>query len=365
MTNFETAQFKKKIKMSYKYYIYIITIIISGLFISCSNKVQRDGKPLFFPTAPDKPKIQFLKVIKNSDDITGGQSAFETYVLGEGIKTEIAKPYGITNSKGRIVVVDTKLGALIDINLDEQKFDYIIPNGRGALKKPLNCFILDSMIYINDIASKDIVILDKDNNFLERFGADILLKPSDVVVTNNRIYVSDMEHNQVFVFSKDNYKLLFSFPNATSEADEFLHSPTHISISGENIYITDFGEFNIKVFSLEGKYIKNIGKYGKNLGEFVRPKGIALDKEKYLYVTDAAFENVQLFNPEGKLLMFFGGPYIGQGYLNLPIRISIDYDNVDYFKDYVDDNYKIRYLIYVTNQFGPDKITVYGFLDKK
>jgi DNA-binding beta-propeller fold protein YncE len=345
--------------------IYILSIILISSFFSCSNNVGKKEDLLFFPLPPEEPKIQFLKVIKGSFDITGQRSGFENFILGEDLENAIAKPYGITSSKDRILLVDTKLQSLVNLNLKNHKFEYITPSGKGSLKNPLNCFLDNEMIYINDISSKDIVVLDKNNEFKTRFGKDIFLKPTDVCVYQNKIYVSDMDSNKIFVFSKDNYQLLTTFPNVSQESDEFLHSPTQITIQNDKIYINDFGEFHIKVFDLNGKYLRSIGSYGQNLGQFVRPKGIAVDQDDNVFVVDAAFENVQMFNPDGKLLMFFGGPYISPGYLILPIRIAIDYDNIDYFKELVDSKYKIKYLIYVTNQFGPDKITVYGFLEPK
>ena len=82
-------------------------------------------------------------------------------------------------------------------------------------------------------------------------------------------------------------------------------------------------------------------------------------------MVDAAFENVQMFTREGELLMFYGGPYEGPGYLYLPAQICIDTVNMDYFKDKVLPGYRLKFLILVTNQYGPDKVTIYGFIERK
>ena len=84
-------------------------------------------------------------------------------------------------------------------------------------------------------------------------------------------------------------------------------------ITDDKVYITDFGDFKIKVFDHQGKYLNFVGTYGVGLGQFVRPKGIACDRESNLFVVDAGFENTQMFNKDGKLLMFFGGSYKGPG----------------------------------------------------
>ena len=61
--------------------------------------------------------------------------------------------------------------------------------------------------------------------------------------------------------------------------------------------------------------------------------------------------------------MHFGGPYNGHGDMWLPAKVVIDYDNLAYFQKYVDPRFHLIYLILVTNQYGPDKLSVYGFVE--
>jgi len=49
----------------------------------------------------------------------------------------------------------------------------------------------------------------------------------------------------------------------------------------------------------------------------------------------------------------------------LPAKIFVDYKNINFFEDFVVPAFELKYLIYVTNQYGPDKINVYGFLSPK
>ena len=81
-----------------------------------------------------------------------------------------------------------------------------------------------------------------------------------------------------------------------------------------------------------------------------------------MYVVDAAFNNVQVFNQAGELLFFFGGRGDVAGDMLLPAQITIDYDSVDLFQDRVMPGYRLDYVIYVTNQYGPDRVSVYGRL---
>ena len=80
-----------------------------------------------------------------------------------------------------------------------------------------------------------------------------------------------------------------------------------------------------------------------------------------LYVVDSAFQNVQMFDDKGRTLMFFGGAGTGRGDMNLPTVVKIDYDNVEYFQNLVADGFEIEYLLVVVNQFGSNKVQVFGF----
>jgi hypothetical protein len=93
----------------------------------------------------------------------------------------------------------------------------------------------------------------------------------------------------------------------------------------------------------------------------VRPKGIAVDREGRFYVVDAATEVVQVFDAQGRLLLFFGEPAGSEVGLVLPAKVMVDYDHVDLFREYAADDFAVEYLIFVTNQYGPRKVSVYGY----
>jgi len=141
--------------------------------------------------------------------------------------------------------------------------------------------------------------------------------------------------------------------------------PSHVTVDHEgNVYINDSFNFRVQKFDADGKFIKSYGYQGDTLGGFARPKGIAIDREKHLYVVDTAFENVQVFDEESTyLLIFFGGFGPEPGSMYMPSAAYVDYKNLKYFQKYVDKDFKIKYLVYVSNMLGPHKINVYGFGD--
>jgi hypothetical protein len=104
---------------------------------------------------------------------------------------------------------------------------------------------------------------------------------------------------------------------------------------------------------------------GRNLGNLARPKGVAVDRESRVFVLDGAFENCQIFDEEGALLLFFGGPGDQPGATNMPACVRVDYDAVDAFRDRVKEGYDLEFILFVTSQLGPYRVSVYGLLRKE
>lgn len=350
-----------------KKFISIILILLAGFFGCSASHTETDtAEPVIFPPPPAETKIQFLKSFSTSKDVTGDLSGIMEYVTGSEEEGQIVKPYGITIYKGKIYICDTILGGLEIIDLENESFEYFIPKGLGLLKKPINCFKdSDGKLYVADTERNQIVVFDINDNYLNAFGESDLKRPTDVFVNENKIFVADVMDKKVKVFNRTSFELENSLPGDEVTENESLFQPTNICVKGDRLYVSDFGDFKIKIYSTDGKFINSVGSYGKGLGQFVRPKGIAVDDSLNLYVADAGFDNVQIFNNEGNLLLFFGGTYNGPGGMWLPAKVVIDYDNLKYFQKYVYPGFDLQYLIFVTNQYGPEKISVYGFVNDK
>ena len=342
----------------------LIIFAIFYAFISCSPRISKTipTEKIIYPAPPDAAKIQYLTSISSSLDVTKKQSVFAKSVLGEAPVLPIYKPYGVFIRNGKLYISDVSLGGGIEIiDFETNEFKYFVPEGQYQLKLPLNSYVDENdQLYIADIALQKIFVFDGAGKYITSFGKKENKKPSDVFVTKNKIFVADSGNNRINVYNKNTYKFEYYFPKSNSGNKDFLYKPANITLSNDKVYVSDMGAGNIKVFTINGEYINSISKYGKNIGELVRPKGIAVDKEENIYVVDASFENIQIFNKKGKLLLFFGGHYKNHGDMWLPTKVMIDYDNLKYFKKYVDPKFDLEYLIFVANQYGPDKISIYG-----
>ncbi len=347
------------------HFIFIVVILLS-----CSPKITTYSVPteevVIFPPQPAQPRIQFLTSISSSVDLHKTRSKFKSYILGKEEVYPVNKPYGICVKNGKIYICDTMLGGLEIINLSNGQFSYFTPEGFGKFKKPINCDVDENdNLYVVDVGRKQVIVFDFEGNFLYSFGEKEFDRPTDIKISGEHIYISDLKKQKIFVYTKKDYRLRQTFPDTGEGMDGYLYSPTNIYVTNDRIYVSDIGDFRVKIFDREGNYISSVGGYGKQPGQFIRPKGIAVDSNNILHVVDAGFENVQMFNDKGKLLMFYGGNYHGKGGMWLPAKVTIDYDNINYFKDYVHLSFNIKYLIFVTNQFGPDKINVYAFIEPK
>jgi DNA-binding beta-propeller fold protein YncE len=346
----------------------ILILILASLVMSCNRSITTGtgtDNLVIYPPPPDTARIQFLTRISSSRDVTGNRNSFSKFIFGEPEDIKINKPYGIAVANGKIFICDTYIRGLVIIDMQNNEFRQFIPTGKGELRVPVNCFVdKKGNRYIADTERKQVVVFDENGNYISCFGEAENFKPTDVFVENDKIYVANLAGHQVHVYANDSgYALLNTFPEVNKSDPGSLFSPTNLFVTSNKVYVTDFGDFKIKTYTHEGEFLSSIGSYGQGIGQFVRPKGIAVDRDTNLYVVDAGFENTQIFSKEGDLLMFFGGNYKGPGDMWLPAKVTLDYDNLSYFEKFVDPEYNLKYLVFVTNQFGPDKITIYGAIE--
>jgi sugar lactone lactonase YvrE len=341
----------------------IMLVVLVALVAGCAGLGTREEAELvFFPPAPETPRIQYLTSYGTEWDVTG-VDRLETFLYGEREPAKIVKPYGVAIRDGKIFVVDT-IGSLVAIlDIVNKKTDTLGTKGQGVLRKPTNIAVdADGTRYVTDRTLQRVMVYDAENRYVTAFGDPEAWSPSDVKIAGDELYVADRELGQVYVLDKDSGEELRRLGSEGMDEGEFLY-PSNVALDLDgNIYVSDTMNYRIQKIDPEGNLLQQFGEAGDALGHFARPKGIAVDREKRLYAVDAAFMNVQIFDTEGKVLLVFGGSGVGPGDMYLPAKVLIDYDNVGLFADRVAPGHELEYLILVTNQYGPNKINVYGFL---
>ena len=339
-----------------------------ALLSGCATASKAPPKTYtFFPPSPDGPRIQFL--MSFSADVDLGRSAsFTDFITGRPTgPNPLVKPYGLAIKDGMIYVCDTMTSSIEVFDLARKRAHYFTPRAEGRLQTPINLTIdSDGTRYVTDTGRSQVIIYAKDGTYLSAIGAKDEMKPADIALTPDRLYIADLHGHCVRVYSKAERKLLFTIPRDPKAAEGKLFSPTNLAIDQQGrLLVSDIGAFSVQVYDLEGKYLRRIGQQGVAPGLFARPKGVAVDREGLAYVVDASTQVVQLFDRDGKLLLFLGQPGAStEGELYLPAAVKVDYDNLKFFKKYVAPGFDLEYLIFVTSQFGQNKVSVYGFLRK-
>jgi DNA-binding beta-propeller fold protein YncE len=320
---------------------------------------------VFYPPPPLEPRIQYLATYTTEKDVLGEPSRFRKFVLGEPEYAELGKPYGVTMHDGRLFVCDTRNGAVVIFDIAARATDVMGSTEAAKLRKPVNIAIDDDGTrYVVDTLHRRLMVYDRDNSYVRSIGDPNAWKPTDVAVFGHRLYVTDILNAQVVVMDRESGAELQRISRKGSSPGE-LFLPTNVEVDRHgNVYVSDTGNFRVLKFDPEGRLVRQFGELGRTLGRFARPKGIAIDRDDRLYVVDSAFENVQIFDRDGNLLLYFGATGNAQGALNIPAKVEIDYANVDLFSESVAPGYALEYLIFVSSQFGRNKVNVYGFLEE-
>jgi len=339
--------------------VFILSILMICMGCASTHEKETPYRTVFYPALPHQPRLQFLHTISGGQDLETGQSEWQEFLIGKPSYQDLGRPYDVGASKGKIYLMDRMYKKIVILDLVDRKLSFLDDHGVGSLGDPSGIWISeDDLKYVADMQRKQIVVFDQNNSFLRTYGSkEVFEKPVDVAVYGKRVYVVDMEKDQLFILDKDTGKVI----KAVGKKGDFFN-PSHVTVGPSgNVFVNDAFNFLIKKLSPEGELLDTIGFHGDQVGGFARPKGLTVDKNGNLYSVDAAFENVQIFDDQGRMLLFFGGAGTGPGNMYLPAGIAIDYQNVNYFSQYMDPNFKIEYLVYVTNTYGDNKLGVYGF----
>lgn len=312
---------------------------------------------IFYPPAPDAPRLQFLTSIHSEYDLKSGGFTREVYRQAGNYGLELKRARAAAFYGDSLYVADIGVEGLVRFNFKTQKAS-LLKDANPSIGKPMDIAIdAEGNKYVSDIKGHQIVVIDRENRVSRFIREPMGMNPIGVDVDATRIFVSDTDASQVNIYDKASGKLL-----KTMGKDEGMAWPASTAVDPKgNLAILNMGSFQLLKYTPEGKKIMEFGQVGDQLGNMSRPKSVAIDKSGYTYILDAAFENVQLFNPAGHLLMFFahGGPNAED--LLLPSTLNLSYAMAPYVQRFAAPGFKVEYVVMVSSQYGPSKINLYGF----
>jgi len=342
------------------------------------NEGESPVKPqsiIFYPPLPQRPKIQFLRMLNMAEDIEPKErkSGLLKFVAGEDDKEtkkirEINRAYGMAWWQNKLYVCDIGGGQGAVFDFENSKFRFFgremsATSSKPRLRKPVNIWISPKgEKYISDTQKGIISVFDGEDRWVRSITVANGFKPGGAVVREGRLWVSDLQRNAILVMDSATGRILRQVGEKGSAPGQF-GWPTNIAFGpGGHLYVTGTLNARVQKFNRRGSLVRVIGSRGLRYGQMVRPKGIAIDRDDRLYVVDSATQVVQVFDTDGRILMAFGGAGSVPGSMSMPAGIHISYEGVEYFQQFASPDFKLEYLIFVSNNWHPrNKINVYGY----
>ncbi len=249
---------------------------------------------------------------------------------------QLLAPYGLAvDSKGRLYVADTKVGAIFIFNTENNDVE-LIKHGVHAKFGSIFGLAMDDNdnLFVSDGELHHVLVFNAKHELQAGFGDDVMKDPNGMAIDdeNRFLYVADTGLDQVLVYDADTYKLLRKI--GTTGKDHTLtdpgdfSKPTNVAVDKDgNLYVSDTWNDRVEEFDADGIFIRTWGKNGDGPGDFARPKGIAIDCDGHVWVADAMLNRVQVFTPEGRVLLGFGGFGIMPGQFEALTGLTIDKQN--------------------------------------
>ena len=323
-------------------------IAILLICIMQSHLLAEDFKneKLVWPSAPQKARIQFDKILHKATDVGIEKGFFEKafdFVLGEDEK-RLLKPFGIDVFDDKVIVTDTALKALHIFDKKSNSLKVVDSFNKVFFKSPIDVESdISGNIYVSDSVLGRVFVFDENIEYKFQIGDNQRLKrPTGIAINNSlhRIYISDTLANDIKVYTLEG--LYIKTIGQSGSGDGEFNKPTFLTIGKNgNLYISDSMNQRVQVLDKDGNFLFKFGQLGRSGGNFSNPRGIALDSDENIYVTDTLFNNVQIFNQQGELLLVLGEFGNSKGEFSIPEDIFITKEG----KIYVVDSYNMRVQI--------------------
>jgi len=318
-----------------------LVLLVFLALSACATAPVKETPSIFWPKAPDPPRIAFVNTWAEPADIGVKPTWFKKvvqFIFGKERTPYVIRPSGVTvDGAGGVYVADT--GLQVVHHFDAVKHTYrqvfqISPTAR--LQNPIGVAVdARGELYVSDADLNRIFVFSAGGEFRRVIGNDEEIKRvSGIALDKNRerLYVVDTMGHRVLTYSLSGEKQ-GTIGKRGVAAGEF-NFPTYATVDAEGqLYISDSLNFRIQVFNPEGEPLFHFGSLGRNLGEFSRPKGVAVDSEQQIYVVDTLYDTVQVFNQSGELLVHFGKSGMEPGTFWLPSGIAVNHEGQIFVAD--------------------------------
>lgn len=310
----------------------VLTCLLLGMLGGCATTqgvlFPKVEPPRVWPSPPDRPRIKLVGQIVGSGDLKAARNAGEAFraaLRGPRPPINFSAPHGVAISdRGLIAVADSSAGAVHILDLETRTHVLVSGFGQERFGAPVGVAWAVGRLFVTDALRHEVIELDAQGRYRNRFGADQLGRPVGIayVAQRERLYVVDGKADQLIVFDPAG-NVTGTLGRSGVAPGEF-NRPTHLSAMGDRLLVADSGNARVQLLDLDGRVITVIGHRGNGAGDFSLPKGVAFDQDHHIYVVDAHFENIQVFDDQGQLLLSWGSEGDELGEFSLPAGLAID-----------------------------------------
>jgi DNA-binding beta-propeller fold protein YncE len=345
-----------------------LVVLLAAFSAGCEKPKVEAQNYVYYPEAPDPPRLQFLVSFSDVKGwAQGPRGSFADFILGDETKRAagsgaILSPYGIGARDGKLYVCDIGRQCVHVVDMANNSYSRL--GDPQQVTQPINIFIdKDGAKYVCDIMGSRIAVFDAQDRFVRHLSNAATCTPLDVVAVGDELFVIDNVGAEIEVWDRAG-KYLRTIVTKGTGPDK-LQMPNSIAADGKGrLYVSDMRKSIVDVFDTQGRYLGSVGAPGDRPGFFARPKGMAIDPHGRLYVVDSQWDVVQIFDSfdaPKRLPFAFGGPRPTPDGLGTPAGVCIDATSIKAFSKHLAPDFVPEYLVFVTNQFGNNKVSVFAF----
>lgn len=176
----------------------------------------------------------------------------------------------------------------------------------------------DGRVYVAEDGNSRISVFNDRGQFLEMFGqrgtADqvgaFFERPNSVAVAQDgTIIVADTWNYRIRTFDAD-YNPLTQWGTpitagiaAQVEPRDGFWGPRDVEVDNMgNVYVSDTGNKRVRVYDMQGNWLRDIGSGGSGPGQLDEPSGLAAHPDGRLFVADTWNRRISVFNADGTFL---------------------------------------------------------------
>lgn len=221
--------------------------------------------------------------------------------------------------------------------------------GKDRLRRPMDVAVDDQeKLYVVEFGADRVSVFGKDGMFLYSFGEKgkkrgQLDAPSGIAIdAEGHVYVAEFYNHRVQKFTSGGEALaVIGRPGRWKSG--LLHYPIDIDFDSKgNLVVGDAYNNRVQIFNKGGKYLRKwggplgLGIPAPFAGWFYVTTGVFADQKERLYVADFYNSRIQVFTGSGSYLGSFG-----EGELFHPTDLVIDTGHVIYVADFGNKEIKV------------------------